>query len=109
MAEREGWTCGETFVGEASVVGGDGCTVELAKLDGWIVRLRGSGWIGWVDRGTGAVLESEDSNVADIGCCLPTMMSCPNQERGWHYCPSLHELLDLQCIDSRGRDYFGRC
>jgi hypothetical protein len=52
----------------------------------------------------GTVLDSEDNvGVAAIELCL-LMAACPDQERGWHYCHSLCELVDVQCIDSQGRN-----
>ena len=62
-----------------------------------------------MDEDTGTGLDSEDANMSEKGCCWSAMMSCPNQERDWHFCPPLYEIMDLRCIDSRGRDYFEKC
>ena len=50
-----------------------------------------------------SVLDSEDVCMAAFGI-FSLMVASPGHERGSHYCLPLYEFLDLQCIDSHGRD-----
>jgi hypothetical protein len=60
-----------------------------------------------LDAGTRGVAGSNGCRRVNLGV-LAMMVGPGQEEKGLHYCLSLHEFVDLLCVDSQGQvDHLG--